>query len=65
VLFGEVRDDEMGVVLGGRDVRVAEQFLHVADVGSGSKEMRREAVPQRAGGDLLDRDVELFSGSST
>lgn len=51
MLVGHVGDDEMGVVLGGRDPRVTEQFLHVAHVGTGSKEMRGERVPERVRSD--------------
>jgi hypothetical protein len=62
VLFGEVGDDEVSVVLSRGDVRVAEQFLHVADVGAGAEEVRCERVAQRVGRDAA---FEARTGSGS
>ena len=59
MLFGEVRDDQMGVVLGGAGRCVAEQLLHVTEVSTAPEKMRCEAVSQRVGGDPAE--VEVFT----
>ena len=49
----EVGSIDVGVNLGGSDVGVTEQLLHDAKIGTADQEMRREAVPELVGMDVL------------
>jgi hypothetical protein len=53
------------VDLGGRDVAVAEQVLHLADVHAGASRSRISEMPTevRCQGPSPSRDVEQFSGT--
>src|SRR5690242_3777132 len=46
VLLAGVLRADLRVDLGRRDVRVAEELLHLAQAGAGAEHMRREAVAQ-------------------
>jgi hypothetical protein len=38
---------DLGIALGGREARMAEQLLDGAEIGAGAEQMRGEGVPQR------------------
>ena len=44
---GQVLEIKMSVDLGGRDVRVAEQFLDGTQLSTGFKQMRGKGVPEQ------------------
>ena len=44
--LAQVLDGDPGVERGRREAPVAEQFVHVADVGTATQEMSRAGVPQ-------------------
>ena len=52
--LGEVLEVQMGVDLGGADVRVAQQFLHRPEVAGGLQQMAGEGVADAGpGGNLF------------